>query len=143
MSEQQQQNASHEQDSSSPSGENTSSASENEQTSSNGSSWTERIEVASAEVLETIKSLIHEGNVRRVNIKKADGKQLLSIPVTAGAAIGGVAVLAAPTIAAIAALTALLTKVTLEVERTDKKADPSDGEGGDSIVSAEVVDDAE
>ncbi len=108
-----------------------------------GSSWTERIEVASAEALETIKSLIREGNVRRVTIKNSNGKKLLSLPVTAGAAIGGVAVLAVPTIAAIAAFTALLTHVTLEIERTGAKDDPDSGSSNDSIVSAEVVDDAD
>ena len=105
--------------------------------SSDSSSWTERIEVASEQVIDTLKKLISEGNVRRVTLRKSNGKKLISVPVTAGAAIGGVAVLAAPMITAIAAVTALVTKVTLDIERTD---DPvSENAEGDSIVQAEIV----
>ena len=105
--------------------------------SSDSSSWTERIEVASEQVIDTLKKLISEGNVRRVTLRKSNGKKLISVPVTAGAAIGGVAVLAAPMITAIAAVTALVTKVTLDIERTD---DPEGTNSeGDSIVQAEIV----
>ena len=105
--------------------------------SPDSSSWTERIEVASEQVIDTLKKLISEGNVRRVTLRKSNGKKLISVPVTAGAAIGGVAVLAAPMITAIAAVTALVTKVTLDIERTD---DPEGSSAdGDSIVQAEIV----
>ena len=105
--------------------------------SSDSGSWTERIEVASEQVIDTLKKLISEGNVRRVTLRKSNGKKLISVPVTAGAAIGGVAVFAAPMITAIAAVTALVTKVTLDIERTD---DPvSENAEGDSIVQAEIV----
>ncbi|MFT3944555.1 MAG: DUF4342 domain-containing protein [Ancrocorticia sp.] len=105
--------------------------------SSDSSSWTERIEVASEQVIDTLKKLVSEGNVRRVTLRKSNGKKLISVPMTAGAAIGGVAVLAAPMITAIAAVTALVTKVTLEIERTDDPAGSS--ADGDSIVQAEIV----
>lgn len=108
--------------------------------SSDSSSWTERIEIASEQVIDTIKNLISEGNVRRVTLRKSNGKKLISVPVTAGAAIGGVAVLAAPMITAIAAVTALVTKVTLDIERTDDPASNNTDSNGDSIVQAEIVD---
>ncbi len=108
--------------------------------SSDSSSWTERIEIASEQVIDTIKNLISEGNVRRVTLRKSNGKKLISVPVTAGAAIGGVAVLAAPMITAIAAVTALVTKVTLDIERTDSPASTAADSDGDSIVQAEIVD---
>lgn len=108
--------------------------------SSDSSSWTERIEIASEQVIDTIKKLISEGNVRRVTLRKSNGKKLISVPVTAGAAIGGVAVLAAPMITAIAAVTALVTKVTLDIERTDSPASTAADSDGDSIVQAEIVD---
>ena len=108
--------------------------------SSDSSSWTERIEIASEQVIDTIKNLISEGNVRRVTLRKSNGKKLISVPVTAGAAIGGVAVLAAPMITAIAAVTALVTKVTLDIERTDDPASTTADGDGDSIVQAEIVD---
>ncbi len=143
MSEQDRQNTTSSEHDSSASGDEQTGRSERTaggKQKSGGTSWTERIEVASAEALETIKSLIREGNVRRVTIKNSNGRELLSLPVTAGAAIGGVAVLAVPTVAAIAAFTALLTQVTLEIERTDEKEEPHEG---DSIVSAEVVDESD
>ena len=99
-------------------------------------SWTERIEVASEQVIDTLKKLVSEGNVRRVTLRKSNGKKLISVPVTAGAAIGGVAVLAAPMITAIAAVTALVTKVTLDIERTDDSVSEN---ADDSIVQAEIV----
>ncbi len=108
--------------------------------SSDSNSWTERIEVASEQVIDTLKKLISEGNVRRVTLRKSNGKKLISVPMTAGAAIGGVAVLAAPMITAIAAVTALVTKVTLEIERTDDPEN-ANSEGSDSIVQAEIVHD--
>ncbi len=104
--------------------------------SSDSGSWTERIEVASEQVIDTLKKLISEGNVRRVTLRKSNGKKLISVPVTAGAAIGGVAVLAAPMITAIAAVTALVTKVTLDIERTDDSVSEN---ADDSIVQAEIV----
>ncbi|MFC7581606.1 DUF4342 domain-containing protein [Schaalia naturae] len=82
-------------------------------------SFTERIEVVADELVSTIKDLVQQGNVRRVTIRDKDGKQLFSLPLTAGVAAGGVAVLALPTLAAIAGIAALVTSTTLEVERTD------------------------
>lgn len=93
--------------------------------------WQEKIEVGSAEVLNTIKKLLKQANVHKITIKSPTGKKLLTIPATAGAAVGGVAVLTAPLFSAILAITALLTNVTLVIERTD------------SYWDAEVVEDQE
>jgi len=86
---------------------------------SGSGSFTERIEVAADELVSTVKDLLKQGNVRRVTVRNKDGKKVLSVPMTAGVAVGGVAVLAAPTLAAIASIAALATSTTLEVERTD------------------------
>ncbi len=82
-------------------------------------SWEEKITVGSAEVLEAIKKLIKEANVRKITVKSPSGKKILTIPASAGAAVGGLAVLTAPMVSAILAITALVTNVTLEVERTE------------------------
>ena len=78
---------------------------------------TEEFKIDGKEVTDKVKQLIKEGNVRRIIIKNSSGKSLIEIPVTVGV-IGAVFL---PTLAAIGALAALLTKCTLVVERDDKK----------------------
>jgi len=73
----------------------------------------EQFKVKGHEVLEKVKKLIKEGNVRRIIIKDEKGKTLVEIPVTF-AVVGAVF---APVLAAVGALAALLSNCTLEVER--------------------------
>jgi integral membrane sensor domain MASE1 len=73
----------------------------------------EQFKVAGGEVLEKVKKLIKEGNVRRIIIKNEKGKTLMEIPVT----FAVVGAFFAPMLAAIGALAALLSNVTIEVER--------------------------
>lgn len=66
-----------------------------------------------------VKEVINDAKVKRIIIKDDKGKVLLSIPVTWGAA-GTVAVLAfAPWLAAIGVIAGIVTKCTVEVEKTD------------------------
>ena len=64
------------------------------------------------QVIETVKGLIHEGNVRRVTIKQ-DGRTIAEFPLT----LGVVGAALAPALAGIGAVAALLTDCTIEVER--------------------------
>ncbi len=73
----------------------------------------EQFKVAGEEVLAKVKKLIKEGNVRRIIIKNDKGKTLMEIPVT----FAVVGVVVAPLLAAIGALAALLSSVTIVVER--------------------------
>ena len=63
--------------------------------------------------IDTIKNLIHEGNVRKITIKQ-DDHTIAEFPLTFG--VIGAAM--APALAAIGAITALVTDCTIEVERT-------------------------
>jgi hypothetical protein len=63
-------------------------------------------------VIEKLKALIHEGNVRRVVVRQ-DNRTVAEFPLTAGV-VGAVL---APVLAAIGALVALLQNCTIEVER--------------------------
>jgi hypothetical protein len=81
--------------------------------STNKQSTKEQFNVYGHEILEKVKKLIKEGNVRRIIIKNEKGKVLMEIPVTF-AVVGAVL---APMVAAIGALAALLNKGTIEVER--------------------------
>lgn len=81
----------------------------------------EEMEVAGSDLVDTVKSLIKEGNVRRLIVKKPEGDVLIEIPLTAGVAIGGAMVVFAPVLAALGALAALLVKVNVEVVREDSE----------------------
>lgn len=68
-------------------------------------------------ILEKLKRLIHEGNVRRVVVHH-EGRTVAEFPLTAGV-VGAVI---APVLAAVGALVALLKDYTIEVEREDASA---------------------
>jgi hypothetical protein len=75
----------------------------------------EEVQVTGEKLLETVRELVHQGNVRRVVIRNAKGVTLLEIPLVLGIA-GAVLV---PVWAAIGALAALLAKFTLVIERVE------------------------
>lgn len=76
---------------------------------------TEEFTVNGEELLAKVKSLINEGNIRRITIKDSDGKTLVEFPVT----IGVIGALFAPVLAAVGAIAALVTKCTIVVERRE------------------------
>jgi hypothetical protein len=82
--------------------------------------WTDEILVTGSELVERIKKLVAEGNVRRLIIRKPSGESLLEIPLTAGVAVGGTVTILAPVLAAIGALAALLAEFKVDVVRTDE-----------------------
>jgi hypothetical protein len=79
----------------------------------------ESFQVEGSKIVDRIKELIHEGNVRRVSIKQGD-RTIVEFPLTVG--VVGVAV--APTLAAAGAIAALITDCTIEVERDDEQPQP-------------------
>jgi hypothetical protein len=74
---------------------------------------TETIEVSGDDLVAKIKDLVHEGNVRRIIIKNEEGEKLIELPLT----VGVVGAILLPTLAAVGAVAALLSKCTIEVER--------------------------
>jgi len=68
------------------------------------------------ELVARVKQLIHEGNIRRVRVKQG-GKVLLEMPLSVGAPVAAVGILAIPVLAALGALAALVTECTIEVEK--------------------------
>ncbi len=78
-------------------------------------SRTQEFSITGEQVVEFLKKILHEGNIRRVVLKDESGKTLLEIPVT----IGVVGVLLLPAWAAIGAAAALVAKMTIVIERTD------------------------
>lgn len=80
--------------------------------------WTEEVEISGSEVVDRVKELIAEGNVRRLIIRNSDNKQLLEIPLTAGVAVGGVVTIFALPLAILGTAAALLANVKLQIVRT-------------------------
>jgi hypothetical protein len=83
------------------------------------STWVEEIEVAGSQLVERVKELIAEGNVRRLILRTQDDKLIMEIPLTAGAVFGGVVTLFAPLLAALGALAALIARVKVQIVRSD------------------------
>jgi hypothetical protein len=81
---------------------------------------TQRFNVKSSEILERVKQLIHEGNIRRVRLLHEE-KTIIEIPLTVGAPVAVAGILAAPLLAAIGAFAALVTECTIEVEKIEEK----------------------
>ena len=80
---------------------------------------TEKFTVKGNEVVEKVKQLIHEGNIRKVRLIH-DNNTVFEIPLTVGAPVTVAVILAAPLLAAIGAFAALVTECTIEVEKSDK-----------------------
>ncbi|MCP5102008.1 MAG: DUF4342 domain-containing protein [bacterium] len=83
-----------------------------EQKKSNG--W-EEFKINGNEVVDKIKELIHQGNIRRIILKNDEGKTLIEIPLTLG--LVGAALM--PVFAAVGAIAALVAKLTIVVEKIE------------------------
>jgi hypothetical protein len=79
----------------------------------------EEIEISGSEVVDRVKELIAEGNVRRLIIRTPKDETLLEIPLTTGVAIGGVVTIFLPLLAALGAMAALLANVKIQIVRVD------------------------
>jgi hypothetical protein len=78
---------------------------------------TEKYTIDGSEVMEKVRKLIHEGNIRRVRLIH-EGRTIIDVPLSIGAPAAVVGIILAPALAAIGAAAALLTECTLEVEKT-------------------------
>ena len=85
----------------------------------------EDVKVASGQVVDRVRDLIEEGNVRRISLRKGD-RVLFEIPLTVGVGAGAAALLTSPLLAAVGAVAALVSDITIVVERDDEAAaDPA------------------
>jgi len=79
-------------------------------------SFVERVEVAGEQLVSTVKSLLEDTSAKRVIVKSSGGRTLISVPLSFGLAGSALAVILAPTFAAVAAIGAAFAKVSLEIE---------------------------
>jgi uncharacterized protein DUF4342 len=77
----------------------------------------------SGAVLDKLKRLIREGNVRSVRVRQGD-RVVAVFPLTAGV----VGIVVAPVLAAVATLLALLSDCTIDVERVERNGVKDDSE---------------
>lgn len=89
--------------------------------------FTEEFKVKGEELLQKVKKLIHEGNVRRIIIQNEKGQTYLEIPLTIG--VVGAALL--PIWAAIGALAAVAANFTIKVVRKEEEDDTVEVENVD------------
>src|SRR5262245_16992513 len=76
----------------------------------------EEIKVHAQDLVEKVKILIHEGNVRRVIIKDDHGNTFMEIPLS----IATLGVIAAPVLSAVGAIAGALSNFTVVVERAER-----------------------
>ena len=73
------------------------------------------IETTGDQVISSVKQLIEAGNVRRIRVRQKD-KVIAEFPLT----VGVIGTVIAPILAAIGALTAVMTECTIEVEKVEQ-----------------------
>jgi len=78
----------------------------------------EKFTLSGSQLVERVKQLIREGNIRRVRVLH-EGRTVLEIPLSIGAPAAAITILAAPVLAALGAFAALVTECTIEVEKTN------------------------
>jgi len=78
-------------------------------------SRTEEFKLNGDEILNKLKELLHQGNIRRIILKDESGKTFMEIPLTVGV-VGAIVI---PVWAAIGAIAALVSKLTIVVEKVE------------------------
>ena len=79
----------------------------------------EKFTVSGSQLVDKVKQLIREGNIRKVRIIHKE-KTVFEIPLTIGAPATVAVILVAPVLAALGAFAALVTECTIEVEKIEK-----------------------
>jgi len=80
---------------------------------------TEKFTISGSQLVEKVKQLIHEGNIRKVRVIHGE-KTIIEIPLSIGAPAAAIGIVAVPILAALGAFAALVTECTIEVEKTEK-----------------------
>ncbi len=85
---------------------------------------TEKFTISGSQLVDKVKQLINEGNIRRVRVLH-EGRTVLEIPLTIGAPAAAIGIMVAPVLAALGAFATLVTECTIEVEKIEKPPEKS------------------
>lgn len=80
---------------------------------SQGRPFVEELKVTGADLVETIKRLLHQGNINRIVVRDAPGRELLNLPVNGLIAVTAIL----PILTAVGAVVVLAMDYTVQVER--------------------------
>lgn len=79
--------------------------------------FNEELEVAGSQLVEQVRNLIEQGNIRRLIIRDQENRVLLEIPLTIGAVAGGALLMFYPLLAGLAVVGGLVAKLRIEIVR--------------------------
>lgn len=77
---------------------------------------TEEFQVNGDKLVQQLKELVRQGNIRRITLKNEEGRTLIEIPLT----IGVVGAVLLPVWAAIGAIAALVARCTIVLEKVER-----------------------
>ena len=80
----------------------------------------EKFTVSGSQLVDKVKQLIREGNIRRVRVIH-EGRTVLEVPLSVGAPAAAIGIMVAPVLAALGAFAALVTECTIEVEKIEDR----------------------
>jgi hypothetical protein len=80
----------------------------------------EEVKVLAGDLVDKVKELVHEGNVRRIIIKDTHGNTFVEIPVT----VAAVGIVLAPVLSAVGAIAAMAAHFTIVVEKVQRVGQP-------------------
>jgi hypothetical protein len=92
----------------------------------NRRTFSEELEVAGNQLVERVRELLEEGNVRRLILRNQEGRTLIEIPLTIGVVAGGALLVFYPVLAGLAAIGGLVARVRIEVVREEPDATVQD-----------------
>jgi len=95
----------------------------------------EQFKVHGKDLVDRIRELIHEGNVRRIIVKDERGHTFMEIPLT----VATVGVIAVPVLAAVGAIATLVSKFDVAVERAGHAHPAGSGPQTSSSVTDSTV----
>ena len=87
--------------------------------------WVEELEVSGKEVVEKVRELVQQGNVRRVIVRKKNGEELVELPLRLTVVGAGVLTVFAGPLMLLGAAAALLAELRIEVVREVDTEDDS------------------
>ncbi len=79
----------------------------------------EEFSISGDTLVNKVKELIHQGNIRRITIKNEEGQTLIEIPLTVGVVGSVISAAFFPVVAAVGVIGAMVAHLTIAIEREE------------------------